>query len=100
MVSLVYSDLKNIRDYSFRDQMHRCAFSVMNNIAEGFSRDGDKEFHRFLTIAKGSCGELKSMYYLAEDLNYLNQEVTTKRKEMAQTQLNRISVFMKYLRQS
>jgi four helix bundle protein len=46
----------------------------MNNIAEGFERKSDNEFKYFLFIAKGSCGEVRSMLYLALELNYINQE--------------------------
>lgn len=46
----------------------------MNNIAEGFERGYQTEFARFLKIAKASCGEVRSMLYLAEDLGYLNSE--------------------------
>jgi four helix bundle protein len=46
----------------------------MNNIAEGFERKGNKEFKRFLFIAKGSCGEVRSMVYLAYKLNYFSQD--------------------------
>ena len=46
----------------------------MNNIAEGFERKGDKEFGKILFIAKGSCGEVRSMLYLAKDLGYLGKE--------------------------
>ena len=59
------------RDFGFRDQIQRCGVSVMNNIAEGFERKTDLDFARFLDIAKGSNGEVRSMLYLAEDRNYL-----------------------------
>ena len=47
--------------------------SIMNNISEDYERRGNTEFHRFLTIAKGSCGELRNMLYIAEDLKYLSE---------------------------
>ncbi len=62
------------RDFGFRDQIQRAAVSVMNNIAEGFERKSKKEFAHMLQIAKGSCGEVRSMFYLAEDLSYLAPE--------------------------
>ena len=46
----------------------------MNNIAEGFERNTDKEFKFFLFIAKGSCGEVRSMLHLAKSLKYLDEE--------------------------
>jgi len=61
------------KDYGFRDQIQRASISIMNNISEGYERRGNTEFHRFLTIAKGSCGELRNMLYIAEDLKYLNE---------------------------
>ena len=60
------------RDFSFRDQLQRAAISVMNNIAEGFERKTAKDFAHFLDVAKGSCGEVRSMLYVAEDLAYLS----------------------------
>ncbi len=58
------------RDFTFRDQLRSAAISIMNNIAEGFERRSDQEFARFLDIAKGSGGEVRSMLYAAEDLEY------------------------------
>lgn len=71
---LWYSILKNCRDYSFRDQILRACVSIMNNIAEGFERRGDKELRNFLFIAKGSAGEVRSMSYLALELGYINKD--------------------------
>ncbi|GAA5483631.1 four helix bundle protein [Haloferula sargassicola] len=60
------------RDFGFKDQIQRAGVSVMNNIAEGFERRSDQDFARFLDIAKGSNGEVRSMLYLAEDRGYLS----------------------------
>ena len=62
------------RDFGLRDQIRRAAVSVMANIAEGFDREGTAEFSRFLTIAKASCAELKSHFYIALDVGYLSDE--------------------------
>ncbi len=56
--------VENIKLYSLKDQMARAAISIPSNIAEGAERDGDKEFARFLRIAKGSAGELRTQFYL------------------------------------
>ena len=69
------SDSPSARDFGFRDQIQRCGVSVMNNIAEGFERKTDSDFARFLDIAKGSNGEVRSMLYLVEDRKYLTSEV-------------------------
>lgn len=59
------------RDYGFVDQVRRAAISIMNNIAEGFERGSNKDFVRFLFIARGSAGEVRSLLYLGLDQGYL-----------------------------
>jgi len=62
------------RDYAFKDQLCRAVISVPANIAEGFERDGNREFVKFLSIAKGSAGEVRSLLYLALDFGYISSE--------------------------
>lgn len=69
----IYKQFAFCKDYSFNDQIKRAAVSIMNNIAEGFERRGDKELKHFLFIAKGSAGEFRSMLYLALDLQYISK---------------------------
>lgn len=59
-------------DYRFTQQIRAAAGSIMDNIAEGFERNGNKEFVNFLYIAKGSCGEVRSQLLRANDVGYIN----------------------------
>ena len=78
----IYELFRDSRDFGFKDQICRAAVSIMNNIAEGYERKGNKEFVRFLYIAKGSCAEVRSMLYLALKLNYMsNIQFTKLRKD-------------------
>ncbi len=70
----IYNILKDAKDFGFRDQIQRASVSIMNNIAEGFERKGNKEFKYFLFVAKGSCAETRSMLHLSLRLNYINEE--------------------------
>ena len=76
IVHEIYLQTAHIKDYGFNDQIQRAAISIMNNIAEGFESGGNVMFKKFLYIAKGSCGEVKSMLYVAEDLRYIEPGIT------------------------
>lgn len=71
----IYTLFADCRDFGFRDQIQRATVSIGNNIAEGFERKGNKEFKRFLYIAKGSCGEVRSMLQLACKLGYIPKPI-------------------------
>jgi four helix bundle protein len=74
LASLIYAHGRESslsKDYGFKDQIQRAAVSVMNNIAEGFERGSNKDFAKFLFIARGSVGEVRSMLYLALDQGYI-----------------------------
>jgi four helix bundle protein len=61
-------------DYKFRDQIRASAGSAMDNIAEGFDRGGNKEFYQFLSVSRGSTGEVRSQSYRALDNKYITEE--------------------------
>ncbi len=69
----IYKTLKDCRDYSFKDQMQRSAISIASNIAEGSERS-EKEFSRFLSIARGSAAELKTQIYIAKEIGIINND--------------------------
>jgi len=70
----IYSCFKLCKDFAFKDQVQRATISISNNIAEGFERQSNKEFSKFLYIAKGSCAEVRSMLYIALELKYIKRE--------------------------
>ena len=86
LVKEIYQDFHTaggVRDFGFRDQIQRAAVSIMNNLAEGFERSTDADFARFLDVAKGSCAEVRSMYYTAEDRGYIASDLAEMRRSKA-----------------
>lgn len=69
----LYQLLSTCRDYGFEDQVTRSALSVPSNIAEGYERDSASEFIRFLRIAKGSCGELRTQLYIGREAGFIER---------------------------
>ena len=101
--SLVYDlTLKEpfCKDYALRDQIRRSAVSVFSNIAEGFKRDGNRELINFLSIAKGSCGEVRAQATFAHSRGYISDEEVAELTAPLTRTSNQISGFQRYLRNS
>ena len=92
------SSNKFTKDFGFKDQIQRAAISIMNNIAEGFERNNNKEFIIFLKYSKGSAGEIRSMLYVALDLDYVDKSTFEKYYKSAINIITQISNFIKYLK--
>ena len=69
----LYQQTKSLKDFGFRDQLTRSGLSIPSNIAEGYERDSDPEIARFLTIAKGSAGELRTQLLIGIEAGYLDR---------------------------
>ena len=88
------------RDFALVNQIRRASISILSNIAEGFERDGNKEFLQFLSVAKGSCGEVRSQMYIAADRGYVDETTFNEIGGLLIETSQKISGFMKYLRQA
>jgi len=96
----VYAELKNCKDYGFKDQIQRASVSVMSNIAEGFESGTKQEFLNYLYIAKGSAGEVRAQLYIALDVGYLNIETFKNLNKLALECSRLVSSFIKKLKTS
>lgn len=100
LAKLVFKLLENKtyeREYGFKDQIKRAVISISNNIAEGSEYNNNKQFVRFLKIAKGSCAEVRNMLILAKELQFCTENETKESSQLSIEISQNISNFIKYL---
>ena len=88
------------KDFGLRDQIRRASVSIMSNIAEGFERGGRGEFLQFLSVAKGSAGEVRSQLYVGLDHDYISKETFDRLFALASETSRMIGGLMNYLRKT
>ncbi|WP_078790665.1 four helix bundle protein [Trichlorobacter thiogenes] len=95
----VYKAMKDLKDYSFKDQITRASLSIASNIAEGMTRNSDREKVQFLSIAKGSCSELRTQTYIGVEIDYISRDTGAAWIEQSKRIASMLSGLMKALRQ-
>lgn len=91
-------NLAEAKNFELKNQLDASAGSIMDNIAEGFEREGNREFKQFLSISKGSLGESRSQLYRAFDRGFITQEELAQLQDQCRILAGKISRFMNYLR--
>jgi four helix bundle protein len=99
-IYLITNSPKFVKDWMLSNHLRKTSVSILSNIAEGFERDGNKEFVNFLSIAKGSCGELRSQLYIAYDQGYINEDQFMEISNLAEEISKSLKGLIVYLQKS
>ena len=91
------SQNKFVKDFGFKSQIQRAIVSVSSNIVEGFEKNNNNEFIRYLKIAKGSIGEVRNQLYISRDINYINDKEFNYLNDLLLDLSNQIGKFISYL---
>lgn len=94
----ITNNSKFLKDFSLRDQIRRAAVSISSNIVEGFEKNGNKEFIHYLTIAKGSLGEVRNQLEIARRIQYIDDIEFNKFDEKCICLSNKLGGFIRYLK--
>ena len=94
----IYKMMADCRDFGFRDQIQRAAVSIMNNIAEGSESGSNQMNIKYLLISRGSCAEVRSMFYLAQEIGYCSQNERDRLINECQGITGSINKLIDYLR--
>jgi four helix bundle protein len=91
------SNGKFSRDFGLKDQIRRAIVSVSSNIVEGFEKNNNNEFVRYLKISKGSCGEVRNQLYIALAVEYVSNSEFNDLNERLIILSNQIGGLIRYL---
>ena len=95
----IYTQTRDVRDYGFRDQLTRSGLSIPSNIAEGYERDSNAEIARFLTIVKGSAGELRTQVLIGIEAGILSKTYASRWADESQQLARMLGALIKRHRQ-
>ena len=93
----IYSNLLDLKDFGFRDQITRSSLSVPSNIAEGFERVSTRDKRNFLNYSKGSCAELRTQIYIGMEIGYIPKELGKNWVKETEEISSMLTGLMKYL---
>lgn len=99
-ITPIFNKLNEAKSYELKNQLDRSSGSVMDNIAEGFERDGNRELIQFLAIAKGSLGEVRSQLYRIFDRNFIEKQYHDLLQEDCLQLGSKLGKFISYLNNS